>query len=184
MDSDLTDDGLIEPEYNVHEEAYTIEGNVTLFVDGDITINGMLKILPNSSVKIYGPGDLVISGNSASVINPTGDPTNLIVIGLGKDDPAPSNDETPQMKLAGNGAFAGAVYAPNYTVELGGSGTTGEMYGAVVGYSIVLGGGYQFHYDEDLAGYESPLAKKVTHWAELTSIAERRNMDNILAVGL
>lgn len=184
VDSDLTDDGMVEPEYNVHEDAYTIEGDVTIFVDGSININGMLKILPNSSVKIYLTGDLIVDGNQSSIINPTGDPTNLIVFGLGKDDPLTPKDETPQMKLAGNGSFAGAVYAPNYDIVLGGSGTAGEMYGAVVALTIELGGGYQFHYDEDLAGYESPLAKKVTRWIELTNLDERRNMDNILVDGL
>ena len=144
----------------------------------------MLKILPGSSVKIYTTGDLVIDGNSSSIINPTGDPTDLIVFGLGKDDPLTTVDETPQMKLAGNGTFVGAVYAPNYDVVLGGSGNSGEMFGAVVADTIELGGGYQFHYDEDLAGYESPLAKKVVHWAELTDATERKNMDTILSDGL
>lgn len=185
IDSDLTDDGAIDPEYDVDEDAYTIEGDVVLFIDGDININGMLKIKPNSSVKIYLTGDFVIDGNSSSIVNPTSDPTSLIVFGLGKDDPLTTNlDETPQMKLAGNGTFYGAVYAPNYDVVLGGSGKSGEMFGAVVAKTIELGGGYQFHYDEDLAGYESRLAMKVTHWAELTDATERKNMDTILSDGL
>ena len=112
-------------------------------------------------------------------------PTSLLVYSTGKDDPATSSDETPQFKLAGQGSFYGAVYAPNATISLDGSGSSkGEMFGAVVGKSISFGGGYQFHYDEDLADLEDENAKKVTRWVELTDAAERKNMATILNDGL
>ncbi len=183
IDSDLTD---LDPTTGLEDDetAYTVEGHVVMYVDGDVDIKGMIKLKKNASIEIHVTGDFKISGNSSSIVNPTSDPTSLIIYGLGKDDPATTTDETPEFVLAGNGAFYGAVYAPNTSVELGGSGTSGEMFGAVVAETISFGGGYQFHYDEDLIGYESKLAKKVTKWAELTDASERKNMDTILTDGL
>ena len=161
---------------------YQVRGNVVLIVDGDATVKGELKLMedPNkpgdySTLEMYVGGNLDVSGNSSSVINPSGRPTNLILYGMGTDK---------SINLAGNGQFYGAVYAPNYDLFLGGGGNAGEMMGAAVMKSIKFNGHYEFHYDEDLAGHDSDLAMKVTHWAELTDASERRNMSTILSDGL
>lgn len=167
-------------------ETYTISGNVILVVDDDVDIdNGQVVLEPGASLIMHVGGDFEVIGNSASIVNTAGNPTDLQVYMTGKDDPTTASDETTQFKLAGNGAFYGAVYAPNSDISLDGSGgSKGEMFGAVVGKTISFGGGYKFHYDEDLADLEDEDAKKVTRWVELTDAAERKNMATILNDGL
>lgn len=165
-------------------EEIDVEGHVVILVTGDVDIGGTLDLETGASIEFHVVGDFEVIGPKAAIVNPAGRPQDVMIFGLGKDDPSTTVDETPQIKLAGNGSFYGAVYAPNYDVNLDGSGSSGEMFGAVVAGTITFAGGYQFHYDETLAGYESDLALKVTRWAELTEPGERRNMNTILQDGL
>ena len=175
--------------------AYRVKGHVVLIVEGDVNISGELKLDVDtnfavgdpgrySSMEVYVAGDFIVDGNDASVFNELGRPQDVIVYGMGKDDPTTANDETPQIKLAGNGDFYGAVYAPNYDCKLGGGGVSGAMFGAVVAETITMGGGYHFSYDEALAGYDSGLGWKVLWWQELTDPTEKKNMVTILTDGL
>ena len=166
------------------KESYLVEGNVELIVKDDVDISGVLELAPGATLTIHVGGDFIVSGNSSAIVNPDDSPTRLTVYGTGKDDPTTSNDETPLFKLAGNGAFYGAVYAPNAQISLDGSGNSGEMFGAVVGLRITFGGGFQFHYDEALADFVTEGEKKVTRWVELTDAAQKRNMATILNDGL
>jgi hypothetical protein len=158
------------------KDGLTILGDVVILVEGDVKIQGTVELDNNASLELSFTGDFDLSGSSSAFINP-GIPENLMVSGIG-------TDPTQEMKLAGNGSFTGVVYAPNYDLELGGSGTSGEMFGAVVANNITFGGGYQFHYDEDLADLKNETAKKVTRWVELTDAGERKNMTTILKDGL
>jgi hypothetical protein len=123
-------------------------------------------------------------GSSAVIRNnpAIGSPEDLILFGYGSDNPDTAvADDPPFFKLHGSGTFYGAVYAPNSTISLDGSGgAKGQMFGAVVAYSIDFAGGYQFHYDEALAEYENKELRKVTRWLELTDAEERKKMAPML----
>ncbi len=176
-------------------QAYRIQGDVVLIVDGDININGELRLDEDtnypegaderySSLEVYVEGDFIVDGSDAAVFNERGRPQDVIVYGMGKDDPTTANDESGQLKLAGNGDFYGAVYAPNYDAALGGGGTSGQVFGSIVANTITLGGNYHFAYDEALADYDSDLGWKVLWWQELTDPTEKKNMATILTDGL
>lgn len=176
---------LSELKLKASDPVLMVQGEVTLVVDGDIEIFGTLQLAAGAEIKIYVEGNFEVRGNDSSIVNPAGRPENLIVYGTGADDPSTSSDETPIFTLQGSTSFYGVVYAPEADIVLGGSGShKGEMFGAAVGLSVEFGGGYQFHYDEDLANLEDENALKVSVWRELTHANERKNMDTILTDGL
>ncbi len=167
---------------------FTVDGNAAAIANIQITDETYAKFLNEDGSRDYATlEDWVVNEMKADEDDTTyslvGVPENLQVFSLGKDDPSTSTIETPEFKLAGRGSFAGSVYAPNADINLGGSGNKGEMFGAVVGDTISFGGGYRFHYDEDLADLESPLSKKVTRWVELTDASMRKDMSKMLSTG-
>ena len=162
-----------------------IQGEVTLVVDGDVEIFGTLELAAGAEIKMYVEGNFEVRGTDSTIVNPTGRPEDFMLYGTGADDPSTSSDETPIFTLQGSTSFYGVVYAPDADIVLGGSGShKGEMFGAAVGLSVNFGGGYHFHYDEDLANLEDENALKVSVWRELTHADERKNMDTILTDGL
>ena len=68
--------------------------------------------------------------------------------------------------LAGLSAFYGVVYAPDSLVDLSG---VGQLYGAVVGDAIQLGGYAAIHYDADLTGKGTAATMISTESATATS---------------
>lgn len=149
-------------------DVYVVEGEVVMVITGDIDIKGEVQIAENSSLEIYVAGDATIGGNG--VVNKTNIPENFMLFGTGTGT---------TIKLHGNGALIGAVYAPNSDIELKGSGSTGVMYGAAVGDDIEFVGNYEFHYDEDLANLEDEddetgsYVPVVNEWSELTDSGVR-----------
>ncbi|MEX0332126.1 MAG: collagen-binding domain-containing protein [Puniceicoccaceae bacterium] len=206
-----TDDSSVDT-YNYQDfeikskEALIVYGDVVLNVENDIDINGTVllakkgDVLPDGSVvtrdatlEINVGDDFVLGGPAAAFLNggavdsellvrsdtSPGEPVNVLLTSFG----TPTATDSVDFTLHGNGSFSGAVYAPNAEISLDGSGKGGEMFGAVVGNTITFGGGYQFHYDEDLADLEDEDAKKVTRWVELTDAGERQKMASILKHG-
>ena len=165
-------------------EVVSEDASLELHVGGDFFVGGTDGSITNGGDYIdtflkdvegeFG-SDAVVLANSIP-----GSPEDVILYGYGADDPATSDDESPEWVLQGSGSFYGGVYAPNADVKLGGGGTAGEMFGAVVAYSIEFGGNYQFHYDEALAEYENKELRKVTRWLELTDAEERQKMAPML----
>jgi hypothetical protein len=196
------------------DDVMLLYGDVVINVENDVDINGSVilarkgDLLPDgtavtrdATLELNVGDDMWVGGPAASFVNGGVVPTEILDRGS-QDPDAPENKvglptnvlvtsfgtytgtDYPEFTLHGNGSFAGAVYAPNALISLDGSGGAGEYYGAVVGLEITFGGGYQFHYDEDLADLEDESAKKVTRWVELTDAGERKNMSTILNDGL
>lgn len=155
-----------------NNETFAIEGDVTMVVEGDIDVKGQLRLNPGASLQLFVDGDMTIGGTG--IVNVDGAPPNLLVYGTGSDK---------EFKLHGSASFAGAVYAPNNDVSLKGGGSSGEMFGAAVGDTIVIVGNYSFHYDESLADMDNDDGIRVSQWEELTTAARRQNMNTILENG-
>lgn len=169
---------------NAKDPPLMVYGDVTLVVDGDIDIDGTLLLAPGATLRLYGGGDMTISGNG--VVN-TSKPSQLQIFNTGKGT---------EVKMNGNAAVSGAIYAPNSEVYLRGGGVNGVMYGAVVGDIVVFSGNnYDFHYDEDLSRVgdndgetlPSQYIPEVIHWAELAGAGaqteERVLMEVLLEKG-
>lgn len=143
--------------------------------------NAELKIDTGSSLEIYAGGtDIDITGNGLTNGTRAGNtlteseaqaPINFKLWGTTPDLDNNAATADQSIKIAGNGALSGVVYAPNADVTVNGN---GAVMGSVVGNSIVLSGNAAFHYDESLGSpawnktsdtKTSPLV--VSRWREL-----------------
>ncbi len=132
-------------------------GNATLIVDGSVTVNGGIDILPGSSLSMYVAGPNADIGGAG--VNNTGRTTNFIFYGL----PSLKN-----LTLPSNGDFCGAIYAPSTEFKLSGGGTTDVNFcGACVARTVKVDGHYLFHYDEALGSFGPPGKLVIISWVEL-----------------
>jgi len=144
-------------------DVYTIEGDVTMVVQGDITIKGTIQVTAGSSLTLYAASNVDIGGNG--IVNATNQPKNVVLYGT-------KTSGTQTIKLHGNGVLQAAVYAPNANIELKGGGSTGVMMGSVIGNTIKMTGNYEFHYDESLAEMSDGNPWAVGLWREITAPAD------------
>jgi Tfp pilus assembly protein PilX len=145
-------------------DVFTVAGDVTMVVTGNITIKGSIIVTPGSSLTLYLAGDGDIGGNG--IVNQTNVPKNVVIYGT---DTVVGGQT---IKLHGNGILQAAVYAPNAHIELKGGGAVGEMSGSVIGYDIKMTGNYKFHYDEALAELSDGNPWAVGLWREITRPAD------------
>jgi Tfp pilus assembly protein PilX len=157
--------------------------NVEIWVTGaggaGTTINGVLYPMSitgnnsgitqdsNATVKLYVQGNIDIAGNGiANLSNSAG---NLWIYGI-----SPSDGSTPNILIAGNGAFIGVVDAPAYNTTISGSGTNGgnnaySLVGAVIGNMLTITGNGSIHYDEALKSRLpnlGPITYSYANWFE------------------
>ena len=139
-----------------------VKSNVTavILVDGSISINGQDKIQidPGGTLQIYMKGaSAAIAGKG--IVNSSQNATNFFYWGL------PSNTS---LKVSGNGAFKGVIYAPQADFTMNGGGNnTEDIVGASVSNTATINGKFNFHYDENLARLNLSRGYTVTAWDEL-----------------
>jgi hypothetical protein len=133
-------------------ETLTLDGNITLFIDGDIKLAGQAKIVitDGSNVTLrHGSGKIDLSGQG--VINETQKPTSFFIY----------SSSTSVVKIAGQGDFHGAVYAPGADVLLSGQ---GNIFGAIVGNTVSSSGQGTLHYDEALGRWNENPSYEAKSW--------------------
>ena len=148
-----------------------IEGPVVLKVDNDIQTTGSSEIQISSA----GSAAIFVNGNASfgggGIINSTQAPSSFVIYST-------STDTSSEIKLTGNASLYASIYAPNSTIDLGGS---MEAFGSLIGNSIEMSGSGDFHYDEQLASffdlYTSP-AYQMDTWRELVLSSEKIDFDN------
>jgi hypothetical protein len=116
----------------------TIDGDVTLYVTGSISLSGSSKIiiLPGSSLKVYVGRSMNISGGG--IVNQTLDPHALTIYGTAT---------CTSVSYSGSSALYGSIYAPKANIALSGS---SNIYGSAVGKRVTMSGGSAVHCDESL----------------------------------
>jgi hypothetical protein len=98
-----------------------------------------------------------VKGNG--VVNESSLAENFMSFGL------PSNTA---IDFGGNGAFAGAIYAPNADFTLGGGGNDAvDFAGASVTKTVTMNGHFNVHYDEALGRIGGDRGYLPVSWAEL-----------------
>lgn len=125
-----------------NNEIITIDGQVSLYVAGDIILDNsaQLQILstnPDASLTLYLGGNFV-SRNGGIINNLAQDATKLKIYGL---------DSCRSIDFGTGGSFYGAIYAPNADIRLHNS---VDMFGAVVGNSFAQDVFAAFYYDASL----------------------------------
>lgn len=125
--------------------------------------NGYIGVGSDGSLAIYARANVSIAGNGVANGNA---PAAFQFWST-----ATTTGQT--VSISGNGQLSGVVYAPNANVTLNGGGSSGAVYGAVVGNNITLNGGAEFHYDEALAALDNNNPYGIGSWEELTNAADR-----------
>ena len=156
----------------------TITGKVTIIMTGRagadairLTGTKTLTLSAAGSVLLYTDGDISAFGNG--IVNST-TAENFQIYGTG------TSSGSQSIAVGGNGNLIAAVYAPNAAVALKGGGSSGNVMGSIVGKTIDMNGGTDFHYDEAL-GTLSGSGTSVSKWKELQTAAERSIYSSVLA---
>jgi hypothetical protein len=134
---------------------------IEIYVTGDVSVGGTAQIVvqPGVSAKIYFSGNVDISGNG--IVNSKNQPLDLQLYGI-----APSDGSSKHVSLGGNGQITAAVYAPNHDVTVNGGGTSGHVFGSVVGKTVTMTGVTNLHFDEALGDGGIINNYKIVSWFE------------------
>ncbi len=132
------------------------ESYIEIWVTGGLTTSGsgIVMQMPGVHSTYYVQGNISMSGGS--FINKSNVAANLLLKGV---DPAPGTTRT--MVVSGSGDFVGVINAPNYDFTISG---LGEYSGALIGHTINLSGGANFHYDEALS--RGTTSYSIASWYE------------------
>ena len=156
----------------------TITDKVTIIMTGRagadairLTGTKTLTLGAAGSVILYTDGDISAFGNG--IVNST-TAENFQIYGTG------TSSGSQSVAIGGNGNLVAAVYAPNAAVSLRGGGSSGNVMGSIVGKTIDMNGGTNFHYDEAL-GTLSGSGTSVSKWKELQTATERAVYTSVLA---
>jgi Putative Ice-binding-like adhesive domain len=136
---------------------------IEIYVTGDISFGGtsQLIIQPGVTAKIYFQGNVDIAGNG--ILNTNNQPSDLQLFGI-----QPATTDEKHVNLGGNGQIIASVYAPNHDVTINGGGTTGHVFGSVVGSTVTMTGVTNLHYDEHLGSVGVINSYKIVSWFEDT----------------
>jgi hypothetical protein len=134
---------------------------IEIYVTGDISVSGNAQIILQEGVSatIYFAGNVDVSGNG--ILNIRNQPADLQMYGI-----QPPPDSSPHVNLGGNGQIIAAVYAPNHDVSVNGGGTSGHVFGSIVGKTVTMTGVTNLHYDEALGATGIINNYKIVSWFE------------------
>lgn len=130
-----------------------------------VTLSGQSTITVTGAVKIYLTGASDFTGGG--VINNVGSPplpANLQIYSSCSAAAGCGTGNNGGLKLTGGTNAYFSVYAPDTNIKF--NSNTGNIYGAIIGGNIDLGGGANFHYDEALNG-TGPLTTALVSWHEV-----------------
>lgn len=140
-------------------------GWVEVWIPGSLDVQGnaQINIPKGSHVTFYVDGNASIAGNG--VLNTSQVPGDLTFYG----NPDPSTSQT--IDVAGNGVFAGILYAPNSSVSAKGSGNSGDIFGAIIANTIFFNGTTSLHYDQALGDLGAVIDYRISSWYEDNTLA-------------
>lgn len=140
-------------------------GWVEIWIPGSLDVqgNGQINVPTGAHVTFYVDGNVSIAGNG--VLNTAKIPGDVTFYG----DPNPSSSQT--IDIAGNGIFAGILYAPNSAVSARGSGNNGDIYGAIIANTIFFNGTTSLHYDQALGDLGAVIDYRISSWYEDNTLA-------------
>ena len=128
---------------------------------GDISVTGQAQIVvqPGVNATIYFNGNVDVSGKG--IINSNNQPGDLLMYGI-----QPTGGTTPHVNLSGNAQLSAAVYAPGHNVTVAGGGSSGHVFGSIVGKTVVMTGVTNLHYDEALSSVGLINNYEIVSWFE------------------
>src|SRR5438552_2940612 len=156
----LTDENIVIDSYDSRSPDKSTNGlyDVTKRQQhGNIATDG--NLINAGNAQIYFAGDFSVAGNG--IVNSNNQPGDLQLYGI-----KPPDNVTQTVSLGGNAQLTAAVYAPDANVTVNGSGSSGHVFGSIVGKTVVMNGVTNLHYDEAL-GIGGPVTNyKIVSWFE------------------
>src|SRR5947207_2840827 len=149
-------------------QTLTLAGNpdgsktyIEIYVTGDISVTGtgQITVQPGVSATIYFVGNVDVAGNG--IINSNNQPGDLQLYGI-----QPADGSSEHVNLGGNGQISASVYAPNHDVSINGGGSSGHVFGSVVGKTVTMTGVTNLHYDEPLGAQGIVNSYRSVSWFE------------------
>ena len=146
----------------------TIAGNaagtqtyVEIYVIGDISVTGTSQIViqPGVTATIYFAGNVDITGQG--VLNSNNQPGDLLLYGI-----QPASGDSKHVSFGGNSQITASIYAPGHDVTVNGAGSSGHVYGSIVGKTVTMTGVSNLHYDEHLGSVGMINNYKIVSWFE------------------
>lgn len=128
-------------------ETLTITEDMTIVVQDDVHIDGVLKTAEGVKLKLYIADDLVVHHALGKIENFSGDPGNL---GAPENLIVYSTDigtKSPYFYIGSGSGFYGALYAPRADVNLQAG---GEMFESIVAKNVDFLGNYDYYFYENL----------------------------------
>ncbi|HNX68219.1 MAG TPA: hypothetical protein PLL75_04285 [Candidatus Omnitrophota bacterium] len=167
LSADFTPPPEVETPDDATDISINVTGNNTLtlaagtYRASSLKTSGNGKIVTTGPVKIYVSGEVSISGNGTVVAD--NHPANLLIY----------STESASVKISGNGAFYGGIYAPSSIVTVSGN---GDIFGAVISRSYLQSGNSAVHFDLALKGLVSSDTSqtqivRIKAWQEMNSLA-------------
>ena len=137
----------------------TIDGDVTLYVTGDIELNNNVEIEidDDDSLKLYFDGDFTTK-NNAGINNLSQIPANAMLFGTG---------ENQTIQINNNNDLYSAIYAPNADVEIF---NKIDIYGSIIVDGVDLKNSADIYYDKALKEVslsDEGIRFSITRWEEL-----------------
>jgi type II secretory pathway pseudopilin PulG len=140
------------------QNTVTINGNVTLYVDGNFKTAGQskLKINEGASLTLYVDGNIDMAGQG--IVNLNQKAEKVLVYGT---------ESCQDVKLAGQSVLYAAIYAPKAMATFTGQ---ADIFGSVITKNITVTGQGSVHYDEALrnqgGGGGAVTGYKMISWKE------------------
>jgi hypothetical protein len=165
-DTTLSSNAKIDRINLSNSKVLTIDGDVELYVTGDITLgnNAHIDVVttdPDASLTIYVEGDIE-EKNGASMNNQTKDARKLSIYGQAG---------TQSITLKNSGQFYGTLYAPKTDIVFHNS---LEFHGAIIGNTFEQKQSANFYYDANLKMVDSDSTGAqfvVERWSEEVDLA-------------
>jgi hypothetical protein len=134
---------------------------IEIYVTGDITVGStsQINVQPGVSATIYFAGNVDVKGNG--IINSNNQPLDLQLYGI-----QPPAGVSKTVSLGGNGQITAAVYAPDHDISVNGGGSSGHVFGSLVGKTLTMTGVTNLHYDETLGSAGIINNYKIVSWFE------------------
>ncbi len=123
-----------------------INGKVILIIEDDLYVYGLLDITPLGELEVYVKDDIRTNAFTR-IVNQTQEPARLRFYSMANADWQSS------MWFQGIPDLYAVIYAPRSYVDISGNGSSGSMFGAVIGHRVVVRGNFNLHYDKQLANF-------------------------------
>lgn len=148
----------------------TSGGGAPITLPGGTYLFNTLKMTGGGNLRVAGPSTIYITNHfeisGGGIVNLTGIPANCMVIAHPYDFPPGSKHDKMKLLTSGGSATSLVLYGPTFHLEMSGGGT---LYGAMIGNTIVISGGSDFHYDKALGRLGNGNAPALTerlYWIE------------------